>query len=105
MTIKPIRFRLAFSLRIPRQSLSSPFFKSATEITALVSGTGFKTGPEVTAALSQVAYAIFTTAATNYSYLNLRLVAGTFALKFIPILRLELRTLAQVHWRMSTVQN
>ena len=94
MTIKPTPFRLAFSLRFLATVIR--VFKSATAITARVFGTTIQTVLMLPTALIQLAHVAAHLVAASVLHNHLQLT-GTFALKFIRILRQELRTLAQHH--------
>ena len=102
MTIKPTPFRLAFSFRFRPTVIR--FFKSATEITAWVFCTEIQTMLIFPSALIQLANVAAQFLALSLYHNHLQ-ITGTFALKFILILRQELRTLAQLHSHMSTVKN
>ena len=95
MTVKPFPFRLAISLRIRVQTVIR-VFKSATAITAWVFGTLIKTKLVLMEALIQLADVAAQLVALSH-YHNHLLLTGTFVLKFIRILRQELRSLAQLH--------
>ena len=102
MTIKPTPFRLASFFRIRAAVIR--IFNSATAITALVLLSKIHSGPMLPGTLIQLALvaAPLVTSSLHHNHLQL---TGTFALKLIPILRQELRTLAQFHRHTSTVKN
>ena len=95
MTIKLTPFRLAFSLRI-RAATVLRFFISATAITAWVSGKRLQTLFMLPSALMQLAHVAtpIVTLSMHHNHLQL---PGTFALKFIQIIRQKLCMLAQIH--------
>ena len=80
-------------------------FKSATEITAWVLSTTIQTLLMLLAAMIQLASVAAHIVVALSLHHNRLQRTGAFALKFIRILRQELRTLAQLHTHLATVKN